>query len=226
MIDRIKRLETLFLEEINTLITKMAANGDFGGFVTITAVRLSKDLASAKVFFSVFGSPEDKIKTQNALSILRKEIGAKLRGRLHLKRIPSFSFEFDDTPEKASRVESIFQVIEKENTMQNREESLRRIWKALRAGNKFFIAGHLNPDGDSLGCTLAVTSLLERLGKTVYAYAAPAIGNDLKFLPGLEKSTWAYCRSTRILTPSSCWNVPTASAGATWKACSPGPKRL
>ena len=43
MIDRIKRLETLFLEEINTLITKMAANGDFGGFVTITAVRLSKD---------------------------------------------------------------------------------------------------------------------------------------------------------------------------------------
>ena len=48
MIDRIKRLETLFLEEINTLITKMAANGDFGGFVTITAVRLSKDLRLAK----------------------------------------------------------------------------------------------------------------------------------------------------------------------------------
>lgn len=114
MIDRIKRLETLFLEEINTLITKMAANGDFGGFVTITAVRLSKDLANAKVFFSVFGSPEDKKKTQEELSLLRKEIGAKLRGRLHLKRIPSFSFEFDDTPEKASRVEAIFQIIEKE----------------------------------------------------------------------------------------------------------------
>ena len=55
MIDRIKRLETLFLEEINTLIPKMAANGDFGGFVTITAGRLSKDLANAKVYFSVFG---------------------------------------------------------------------------------------------------------------------------------------------------------------------------
>ena len=116
MIDRIKRLETLFLEEINTFITKMAANGDFGGFVTITAVRLSKDLSHAKVFFSVFGSPEDKKKTQDALSILRKEIGAKLRGRLHLKRIPSFTFEFDNTPEKAARVESIFQIIEKEKT--------------------------------------------------------------------------------------------------------------
>lgn len=71
--------------------------------------------------------------------------------------------------------------------MENREESLRAVWKAIRAGKKFFIAGHLNPDGDSLGCTLTMTSLLERLGKTVYAYAAPAIGGDLKFLPGLEK---------------------------------------
>ena len=115
MIDRIKRLETLLLEEINTLIAKQAANGGLGGFVTITAVRLTKDLTTAKVFFSVFGTPEDRKKTQEALSLLRKEIGAQLRGRLHLKRIPSFSFEYDDTPEKASRMEAIFQVIEKEH---------------------------------------------------------------------------------------------------------------
>ena len=116
MIDRIKRLEALLLEEINTLVSKKAANGDFGGFVTITAVHLTKDLSAAKVFFSVFGSPEDRRKTQESLNMLRKEIGAQLRGRLHLKRIPSFSFEYDDTPEKASRVEAIFQVIEKEHT--------------------------------------------------------------------------------------------------------------
>lgn len=70
--------------------------------------------------------------------------------------------------------------------MDNRTESLQAIWKAIRNGRRFFIAGHLNPDGDSLGCTLAVTSLLERMGKTVYAYAAPAIGQDLQFLPGLQ----------------------------------------
>ncbi len=71
--------------------------------------------------------------------------------------------------------------------MENREDSFRQIWQAIHAGKRFFIAGHLNPDGDSLGCTLAMTSLLTRLGKTVYAYAAPAIGNDLKFLPGLAQ---------------------------------------
>ena len=66
-------------------------------------------------------------------------------------------------------------------------ENFQQIWQALHQGQKFFIAGHLNPDGDSLGCTLTMTSLLERLGKQVYAYAAPAVGDDLKFLPGLEK---------------------------------------
>ena len=71
--------------------------------------------------------------------------------------------------------------------MENKQASLQAVWNAINAGQKFFIAGHLNPDGDSLGCTLAMTSLLERLGKTVYAYAAPAVGNDLKFLPGLQK---------------------------------------
>ncbi len=122
MIDRTKRLEALFLQEINTIITKMTAAGNFGGFVTITAVRVAKDLATAKVYFSVFGSPEDKKKTQDQLSLLRKELGALLRHRLHLKRIPSFSFEYDDTPEQASRVESIFRVIEKEKEQDKSHE--------------------------------------------------------------------------------------------------------
>ncbi|MBR2865176.1 MAG: 30S ribosome-binding factor RbfA [Elusimicrobiaceae bacterium] len=122
MIDRTKRLETLFLQEINTHITKMTAAGSLGGFVTITAVHVAKDLATAKVYFSVFGSPEDKKKTQEQLSLLRKEIGALLRHRLHLKRIPSFSFEYDNTPEQASRVESIFKVIEKEKEQDKKDE--------------------------------------------------------------------------------------------------------
>lgn len=69
----------------------------------------------------------------------------------------------------------------------NNYDSFQKIWQAIEKGQNFFIAGHLNPDGDSLGCTLAMCSLLERLGKTVYPYAAPTIGTDLLFLPGLEK---------------------------------------
>jgi ribosome-binding factor A len=60
MIERTKRLETLFLEEINTIVSRMIASGSFSGFITITAVRVAKDLASARVYYSVFGSDEDK----------------------------------------------------------------------------------------------------------------------------------------------------------------------
>jgi len=120
MIDRIKRLETLFLQEITTVISKMSSNGAIKGFITVTAVRVAKDLRTAKVFYSVFGGEEEKKQAADSLSVLRSELGAVLRGRLHLKRIPSFTFEPDDTPEKASKIESIFSVIEKEKN-ENRQ---------------------------------------------------------------------------------------------------------
>ncbi len=62
---------------------------------------------------------------------------------------------------------------------------LHAVWQVLHQGKHFFVAGHINPDGDSIGCTLTVCSLLARMGKTSYAYAAPSIGADLQFLPGL-----------------------------------------
>ena len=115
MIERIKRLETLFLSELSAIISRMIASGSFSGFITITGVRVSKDLAAAKVFYSVFGGNEDKKNAALRLAALRGEIGSLLRKRLHIKRIPSFSFHPDDTPERASRVEKIFSKIEKDN---------------------------------------------------------------------------------------------------------------
>lgn len=115
MIERTKRLETLFLGEISTIVSRMIASGNFSGFITITGVRISKDLATARVFYSVFGSDADKKNAAQTLAALRGEIGSLLRKRLHIKRIPSFSFQPDDTPEKASRVEKIFSKIEKDH---------------------------------------------------------------------------------------------------------------
>lgn len=115
MIDRTKRLEALFLKELNTHISRLIASGNFTGFITVTAVKIAKDLATAKVFYSVFGSDADKKRAAQTFEELRGEIGVLLRPRVHLKRIPSFHFILDDTPEKAAHVEEIFEKIEKEN---------------------------------------------------------------------------------------------------------------
>jgi len=64
--------------------------------------------------------------------------------------------------------------------------ALKPIAQALKKGKKFFIAGHQNPDGDSIGCTLAMASMLKRMGREVYPYSKDLPGDDLKFLPGLS----------------------------------------
>lgn len=68
----------------------------------------------------------------------------------------------------------------------NPPQIFKNISQALKNGKKFFVAGHKNPDGDSLGSTLAVCSLLRRLGKEVYAYSHDKPGEDLFFMPGLN----------------------------------------
>jgi ribosome-binding factor A len=74
------------------------------GFVTITAVRTTADLSSARVFVSVLG-PEKKItKTIEALNAAHGVLQARLNRELRLKRIPQLTFEYDPTAVEAVRM--------------------------------------------------------------------------------------------------------------------------
>ena len=64
--------------------------------------------------------------------------------------------------------------------------AFKAIKKAIKKGRKFFVAGHQNPDGDSLGSTLAVCSYLRRQGKEVYAFSNDRPGEDLFFMPDIN----------------------------------------
>ncbi len=114
MIDRMKRLETLLTQEINSLLSRETYNQNMDGIITITSVKISKDLKQARVFYSFMGDDKAKEQVQDILNLMRKEIGSNLRKRVHLKRIPSFIFEFDNTPEKAEKVENVFAKLERE----------------------------------------------------------------------------------------------------------------
>jgi len=70
------------------------------------------------------------------------------------------------------------------------KSSIKRIYEIseiIRHSKTFFIAGHVNPDGDSLGSGLALTSVLNRLGKRAYLYCADEIPFFLRFLKGSDK---------------------------------------
>ncbi len=62
----------------------------------------------------------------------------------------------------------------------------RQAVNALLAAERIVLAGHVNPDGDTLGCVLAMAHVLRRLGKDVTAISTDGVPDNLRWLPGAE----------------------------------------
>lgn len=77
------------------------------GFVTITDVRVTGDLQHASVFYTVYGTDEEREDSAKALKaatgMLRSEVGRKLGVRL----TPTLEFIHDALPENAGHIEDL-----------------------------------------------------------------------------------------------------------------------
>jgi ribosome-binding factor A len=77
------------------------------GFVTITDVRVTGDLQHASVFYTVYGTDEERADSAAALKaatgMLRTEVGRNITARL----TPSLEFIADAVPENAAAIESL-----------------------------------------------------------------------------------------------------------------------
>ncbi|WP_380169908.1 30S ribosome-binding factor RbfA [Kineococcus sp. DHX-1] len=74
------------------------------GFVTITDARVTNDLQHATLYYTVFGSDEEKLGTKAALEsakgVLRSEVGKRTGIRL----TPTLTFTADEVPETAQQI--------------------------------------------------------------------------------------------------------------------------
>jgi ribosome-binding factor A len=77
------------------------------GFVTVTDTRVTGDLRDATVYYTVYGSSEEKAATAAALAsatgVIRSEVGRQTG----LKHTPSITFEPDTLPEGARSIEDL-----------------------------------------------------------------------------------------------------------------------
>jgi ribosome-binding factor A len=77
------------------------------GFVTITDVRVTGDLQHASVFYTVYGTDEERADSAAALKsatgMLRTEVGKNITARL----TPSLEFIPDGIPENAALIDSL-----------------------------------------------------------------------------------------------------------------------
>jgi ribosome-binding factor A len=77
------------------------------GFVTVTAVKTSSDLRHARVAVSVLGSRRERDETLAGLRSAHGFLQGVIARRLTLKHTPALTFEYDDTAERAARVERL-----------------------------------------------------------------------------------------------------------------------
>jgi len=114
MIKRSTRLRELFFKEVSAAVRRVKDPG-MAGLVTVTDLKLSGDMKTARVFYSVLGTAQDRTRTQRALERAEGHLRHSLYGRLRVRTVPKLSFIFDDTPESAHRVEQIIERIHSED---------------------------------------------------------------------------------------------------------------
>jgi ribosome-binding factor A len=89
------------------------------GFVTVTDVRTSADLRHARVYVSVLGDdgrPSEPERREASLAGLRSAHGflqGRIAGELRLKRTPALEFIYDDTTDRAMRVDALIEEIDR-----------------------------------------------------------------------------------------------------------------
>jgi len=111
---RKERVEDQIKKEVSQIIDQNLKDPR-AGFITITSVELSPDLRFAKIFFTVLGENKEREDSEKALSSATKYIQQKIASRVRLKYTPQIVFRYDNTLERALRIEKLLSKIEDEN---------------------------------------------------------------------------------------------------------------
>lgn len=103
---RIPRLQEELKKIFNITLTQKL-NDPSLDWVTITDVVLSKDLRYAKLYFSHYNNPASHEEILERLIISSGFFKKQIAGAQIMRTIPELSFFYDDTEDRAQRVEAL-----------------------------------------------------------------------------------------------------------------------
>ena len=114
--DYLHRMESTRQKKVSKLILRDLAtyfqqNGELyakGSMLTVTVVRVSPDLGSARVYLSVFGAhePQDAVDSVNEKNWeVRKSLAAKVRNQLRI--VPELRFYVDDSLDEVDKIDDL-----------------------------------------------------------------------------------------------------------------------
>ena len=103
---RLEKVQELIKQEVSNIILNNLKNPQIKN-TTVTAVELTNDLRSAKIYVSFYGNEQDKeqsfIGLQKSLGFIRKEIGSRIR----LRFTPELSFHIDKSLEYSEHIQKL-----------------------------------------------------------------------------------------------------------------------
>ena len=99
------KIEDLLHKEIANIIVTRIDNPQIKNTVTITDIKVSKDIRSAIVYFVTLDKNFKKV--EKIINELKPTIKFYLSKNVHLKRIPDIKFIFDDTIIKGQRINKL-----------------------------------------------------------------------------------------------------------------------
>jgi len=110
---RSEKVADLIRKEISEMLVKMIKDPRIG-FVTITRVAVSEDYRSAKVYFSVAGTVEERQRSMEGLNSAKGYVRKELGRRIHLRYTPEIIFKFDPSIEYAIHIGEVIRHIKGE----------------------------------------------------------------------------------------------------------------
>ena len=109
---RLVRLNELILQTVSKAALNLKDPGI--GFITFTGSEVSQDISTAKIYYSVLGTPQEREATAEALERAKPHIRHEVGKLENLRRVPHLIFIYDESVERADRVGRLLNVIREE----------------------------------------------------------------------------------------------------------------
>ena len=120
---RVARVSAQIQREVSLLLMSEIKDDRVGaGMVSVTDVDVSNDLQHAKIFVSIYGTPEAKIETMEGLKACKPFVRQQLAQRIRLRRVPEIVFLEDNSIERGDKMLNLLNQISRERQEKDETE--------------------------------------------------------------------------------------------------------
>lgn len=110
---RTDRIATALLRKLAQLIQQEISGPSMNGFVTLSAVTVSKDLEHAKVYFTVFN--DDPAHMAHVLNTAASHLRNLLAHSMTMRTVPQLHFIYDESIEYGNRLSRLIDDVNPSN---------------------------------------------------------------------------------------------------------------